>query len=187
MRLTHVEYMLSTQPSFLEIAIDCAFFTLAVQKVWIKGASENWSNTSITLSINSDTMSLSDKYTTFQARLTILKTIAKKIPLTVSLATKTDKIPEIFKSIPVPRDADKHWEVFNRRMDLLFGEDVRDSAGRLKYFRRGALGLDMVIKYIQEESEHSTLIWDLAQIKVDRLITEIETLMYVTIPDGKLN
>ncbi|KAJ7803870.1 hypothetical protein B0H13DRAFT_1931102 [Mycena leptocephala] len=78
----------------------------------------------------------------------LVKKIAKLtlfLPETVPLATEEDDIPRRIFELEgedgtVPR-------TFNRRVDILFGEYVRDSDGRLRYVRRGNLGMDCVVKY----------------------------------------
>ncbi|KAJ7919968.1 hypothetical protein B0H13DRAFT_2319892 [Mycena leptocephala] len=59
---------------------------------------------------------------------------------------------------------------FNRRVDILFGEHVRDSDGRLKYVRRGNLGMDCVVKYLESiHWESAKIPLDLAQGKLARI------------------
>ncbi|KAJ7436367.1 hypothetical protein B0H11DRAFT_1936719 [Mycena galericulata] len=58
---------------------------------------------------------------------------------------------------------------FNRRMDVLFGEDLRDAGGRLKYVATGKHGMGAVVKYLK------TVPWaelqcHIARPKLDRLI-----------------
>ncbi|KAJ6593318.1 hypothetical protein B0H19DRAFT_17359 [Mycena capillaripes] len=64
---------------------------------------------------------------------------------------------------------------FNRRMDVLFGEDLRDAAGRLKYVAAGKHGMSAVVKYLK------TVPWaelqcTIVQPKLDRIIRELEFL-----------
>ncbi|KAJ7658004.1 hypothetical protein B0H17DRAFT_1145720 [Mycena rosella] len=66
---------------------------------------------------------------------------------------------------------------FNRPFDILFGEDCRGGDGRLKNIRRGALGMTCVVDYL--ESIHwasAGLPLDLAQIKLQRVVAELEHL-----------
>lgn len=120
-----------------------------------------------------------DLYLKFLERLKVLKVVSKNIPQTVSLATKKDHIYEVFQKIPIPENIEEQWEIFNLRMDLLFGEDVCGSDGRLSNFRRGTQGIDLVIQYLETEAKAKTLLWDLARIKVDRLIDKIMEIKYI--------
>ncbi|KAF4611808.1 hypothetical protein D9613_004630 [Agrocybe pediades] len=113
----------------------------------------------------------------FTAKLDKLKELIKKLPSTVLRASEEDRISQVFKSIPVEKDIAKHWEIFNRRMDSLFGSELRNEKGRLLNFKKGPLGLDLVIAYIDECVGSGTLQWDLAAIKVDRLVNECEELI----------
>ena len=116
-------------------------------------------------------------YKLFSEKLGALKDLVTKLPRTVFVATKNDRIFQVFTAIPVPADSDKHWEVFNRRMDSLFGEDVRDEQGRLTNVKRGEYGMDMVVKYVEEAIEAGFLFWDIGLIKIEHLIAEIQNLM----------
>ena len=108
-----------------------------------------------------------------------LKALVKILPRTVPFGTKHDRIYQVFDNIPVPNDVEQHWETFNCRMDNLFGEELRDAAGRLLNVKRGLFGMDMVIKYFDEACQAGNLMWDLASIKVDRLVVELKFLTYV--------
>ncbi len=117
-------------------------------------------------------------FTVFNEKLKILKQLTKALPTTVFLANPSDRIPEVFKSIPEENDVSTHWETFNRRMDALFGHELRDpESGRLIHVRRGALGVDAVLGYLQRVTDAGNLNWDLAAIKVDRLIVEFKEIM----------
>ena len=116
-------------------------------------------------------------FTIFSNLVTELQALLKKLPKSVPPATRQDKICEVFIKIPIPFDPTQDWEVFNRRMDALFSEDLRDASGRLYHLKRGAFGLDMVIAYIVQVMAGGNLIWDIAAIKVDRLVRELKVLM----------
>ena len=115
-------------------------------------------------------------YGNFSQKLNLLKGLARQLPSTVPLATKDDCIVEVFTSIPVSENPTDHWEIFNRRMNALFGNELRNSDGRLLNIKRGAFGIDLVLKYFDDATSKGTLDWDLAAIKVDRLITEFQIL-----------
>ena len=115
-------------------------------------------------------------YRAFSQKIDRLKGLAKSLPSTVPVATKDGRIVEVFTNIPVTEDPAEHWQTFNRRMDALFGHELRDSNGRLLNVKRGPFGIDLVLKYLDDAASEGTLNWDLAAIKIDRLITEFEIL-----------
>jgi len=115
-------------------------------------------------------------YRVFSQKIDHLKVLAKQLPSTIPIATKDDRIVEVFTKIPVSDNPAEHWEIFNRRMDVLFGNELRDSNGRLRHVKRGTLGIDLVLEYFDDAASKGTLNWDLAAIKIDRLITEFQIL-----------
>ncbi|KAK7047043.1 hypothetical protein R3P38DRAFT_3423826 [Favolaschia claudopus] len=63
---------------------------------------------------------------------------------------------------------------FNRRFDILFGEDTRDNNGRLRYMRRGPMGMDLVVKYLEGIHWQTAAIpLDLAKLKLERVVAEL--------------
>ncbi|KAK7007345.1 hypothetical protein R3P38DRAFT_3597666 [Favolaschia claudopus] len=63
---------------------------------------------------------------------------------------------------------------FNRRFNILFGEDTRDNDGRLKYMRRGPMGMDLVLKYLDSIHWQTAQIpLDLAKLKLGRVVAEL--------------
>jgi hypothetical protein len=118
-------------------------------------------------------------YKDFFTKVTNLTALAKDIPETVPLATKDDEICRIFEKFPLPEQMSEDWEIFNRRMDILFGENVRDGNGRLSNLRRGPYGMDLVIEYLLQVTERGFLLWEAALVKVERIIKEITLLMYI--------
>jgi hypothetical protein len=115
-------------------------------------------------------------YELFSKKVDELKDLTKRLPKSVPLALQSDKICQVFKNIPVPEEPSEHWPTFNRWMDNLFGNELRDGEGRLLYVKRGAFGMDMVVQYFNEAKEAGNLEWDIATIKVDRLIEEFKIL-----------
>lgn len=115
----------------------------------------------------------------FAEKLTILKSLTKLLPNTVPVATKNDKIFQVFTSIPLNNNPEEEWPIFNRRMDAIFGHELRDSSGRLLHVRRGKLGMDLVLEYFDDAVSKGSLNWDLASIKLDRLVEEFKILRYV--------
>jgi hypothetical protein len=115
-------------------------------------------------------------FRSFYQKIDQLRGLAKQLPPTVPIATKDDRIVEVFTNIPVSENPAEHWETFNRRMDALFGNELCDSNGRLLNVKRGAFGIDLVLAYFNDAASKGALNWDLAAIKVDRLITELQIL-----------
>ncbi|KAF8888702.1 hypothetical protein CPB84DRAFT_1461956 [Gymnopilus junonius] len=123
----------------------------------------------------------------FEKRLTALKELTRKLPSIIPLAKETDRINEIFNKIPVPGPANNDPDitvssVFNRRMDILFGEDVRDGNGRLKYILRGKFGMDMVTEYFSSSLATGALSLGTAMVKLERLVKELEVLCSANAP-----
>ncbi|CAK5275060.1 unnamed protein product [Mycena citricolor] len=86
-----------------------------------------------------------------------------------------NKILRVLTSTPA--DDDTVASVFNRRFDILFGEDCRDEGGRMKYIRRGKEGMDLVVAYlasIQWDSEDNLL--GIAPIKLQQMVAELRHL-----------
>jgi hypothetical protein len=76
------------------------------------------------------------------------------------------------------KERDTPHETFNGRFDALFGEDCRDSDGRLHHVRQGKFGMGLVVSYL------SKINWtgfplDLVELKLQRLVTELKYLQYV--------
>lgn len=119
-------------------------------------------------------------YKTFVEKLDLLEEVSRGIPASVPMARKNHLIAVTFENIPVPDNTPLHWEVFNRRMDALFGDDVRDpKTGRLLNIARGPFGMVLVISYLRQTVEAGSIPWDLGLIKVERLISEIQKIWYV--------
>jgi len=105
-------------------------------------------------------------YKDFFTKVTNLTALIKDIPETVPLATKDDEIYRIFEKFPLPEQMSEDWEVFNRRMDILFGENVRDRNGHLSNLRHGPYGMDLVTEYLLGVMERGFLLWE-ALVKVE--------------------
>jgi hypothetical protein len=119
-------------------------------------------------------------HTAFTGQVCKLKALALVLPDNVPLATEKDRINEVFTKFPsVAADDEDYWLVFNRRMDALFGEDVRNSDGRLQHVMRGPFGMDMVVPYLEEAIVSGQLQWAAAQPKFTRLVDELQHLVYV--------
>ncbi len=111
-----------------------------------------------------------------------LKDLASRLPKTVPTGKMTDKL---YRTIAYARGEDE-WVTFNRRFDILFGEDCRDEAGRLHQIRRGAHGMDLVCEYLSElmtkpSSETRVLDYELMKVKLTRVVEEMRHLWYVSL------
>ena len=96
------------------------------------------------------------------------------------------------KSVPNENTKDKIWtvmhspegeapfETFNKRFDALFGEDCRDSDGRLHFIRQGKNGMGLVCAYLNTLDWTADVPLDLVEIKLQRLSTELIHLRYAS-------
>ncbi|KAJ6528830.1 hypothetical protein B0H19DRAFT_533319 [Mycena capillaripes] len=112
--------------------------------------------------------------TAMETLVTRIDQLSRALPKTVALGTRDDQIYHAMHRIHGPDDTDGP-STFNRRMDFLFGEDCRNSDGRLHHVRRGANGMTLIVKYL-EKVEWSAMICDIATIKLNRIIVELEFL-----------
>jgi hypothetical protein len=104
-------------------------------------------------------------------------TLANALPSSVPNGSKEDKIWVVMNS-----DGGKtQHETFNKRFDAMFGEDCRDSHGRLHHVRRGKLGIGLVCLYLTN-LDWTDIPLDLAEIKLQRLLVELKQLQYVFNP-----
>ena len=71
--------------------------------------------------------------------------LTKILPKSVPEATRKDHIYEVMTTVT----GDSLWETFNRRFDILFGEDCRDQEGQLHLIRRGKSGMHAVGNYLR--------------------------------------
>ena len=83
--------------------------------------------------------------------------------------TSTNNLPV---NAGYPDDVDEAWEVFDRRMNSIFGEELRDGSGRLLNFKRGPLGMDMVADYLEicYKLPIDKFQWEAAMPKITRLL-----------------
>lgn len=92
------------------------------------------------------------------------------LPDTIPEAEKTDVIYTAMK-----KTAESAFATFNRRFDAFAAEDTRSKeSGRLQYIRRGRLGLNAVCAYLKRVLDEPGLQYDLMDIKLERLIKELE-------------
>jgi hypothetical protein len=94
----------------------------------------------------------------------------------VPKGTKDDKIWSVMNTA----EGDSPYETFNRRFDVLFGEDCRDSSGRLQHVRQGKLGLGIVVSYLLKIDWTQDFPLDLVELKLQRLVTELKHLQCVS-------
>ena len=94
------------------------------------------------------------------------------MPPSVQTGTKDDKIYLVMNSA----EGEDAFETFNRRFDVMFGEDCRDPAGRLQHIRRGKLGMGVVCSYLSNIDCVKGFPLDLVEIKLQRLMTELDFL-----------
>ena len=71
-------------------------------------------------------------------------------------------------------------ETFNQQFDAMFAEDCRDSVGHLHYVRQGKLGMGLVVSYLSKINWTTGFPLDLVELKLQRLITELKNLQYVS-------
>jgi hypothetical protein len=96
----------------------------------------------------------------------------------------SDSVPKGTKDVKIwsvmnTDECNTPHETFNRRFDAMFGEDCRDSNGRLHHLRQGKVGINLVVSYLSKINWTSVPL-DLAEIKLQRLITELKLLQYVS-------
>ena len=104
-----------------------------------------------------------------------ITTLSNGLPHSIEQGTKEDKIWSVMNT----RECDIAHETFNRRFDALFGEDCRDSGGRLQYIRKGKLGLGRVCSYLSKVDWADNFPLDIVEIKLRRLVVELNHLWYV--------
>lgn len=76
------------------------------------------------------------------------------------------------------QQGDTPFETFNKRFDALFGQDCRDSDGRLHHIRQGKNGMGLICAYLNSIKWTSDIPLDLVEIKLLRLSTELRHLRY---------
>ncbi|KAG6863128.1 hypothetical protein C0993_012772 [Termitomyces sp. T159_Od127] len=110
--------------------------------------------------------------TSIQSLVKTLAALSTNLPLSVKPGTKGDKIWSVMNT----EQGETLHETFNRRFDAMFGEDCRDSSGRLEHVRRGKLGLGLVCSYLAKLDWADGFPLDIVEIKLERLISELKHL-----------
>lgn len=124
--------------------------------------------------------SLQKQYQTFQDAVAALEKAKKALPTSVPLAPKDGRIATVFSNLPVPQSPIEHWEIFDRRMNALYGEDTRNTTtGLLSNLQRGKYGLDLVVSYIQDMTKAGNLDWVAGLPKIERITVDLNKLKYV--------
>jgi hypothetical protein len=120
-----------------------------------------------------------DYYRIFLKHVKDLDALCPSLLNKLPKATDNDRIASIFRKVPVSNDPLESWEVFNRRMDLLFAEEMRDKVtGYLSNIARGPFGMDLVITYLKDvvKENNSGFQWNAAMPKVLRLVNDFKKL-----------
>jgi hypothetical protein len=104
-----------------------------------------------------------------------ITSLSNVLPPSIQQGTKDDKIWCVMNA----GERDTAHETFNRRFDAMFGEDCRDSDGRLLHIRRGKLGMALVASYLSKIDWAHDFPLDIVEIKLQRLLTELKHLQYV--------
>ena len=102
--------------------------------------------------------------------------LVKQLPSSVPEATREDKISRVMRA-DIPHGETQH-ETFNRRFDALFGEDCRDTTGRLHHIKRGRSGMMLVSTYLTRviDSDDIKKNVDIVALKLERIKNELEYL-----------
>jgi hypothetical protein len=98
--------------------------------------------------------------------------LASHLPESIPLATKEDKIYEVFTS----KRSGNDFQIFNRLFDNVFGADLMDSEANFRYLRRGPLGIGLVVEYLSVIPIQN-LTRQLMLIKLDRIYDNFLTLV----------
>ncbi|KAJ7459621.1 hypothetical protein B0H11DRAFT_1924246 [Mycena galericulata] len=99
--------------------------------------------------------------------------LSAQLPDTVAEASDTDDVHRVITTLSGIDGSVAG--TFNHRFDVLFGQECRDSDGRLKNIRRGDYGMLCVVEYLQSiHWESAGIPLDLAQLKLARIVEELE-------------
>jgi len=77
------------------------------------------------------------------------------------------------------QEGDMLFETFNKRFDMLFGQDCHNSDGRLHHIYQGKNDMGVICAYLNKIDWNCNFPLDLAKIKLLRLKTELTHLRYV--------
>ncbi|KAK1227395.1 hypothetical protein PQX77_009610 [Marasmius sp. AFHP31] len=104
----------------------------------------------------------------------LLRTLTSKLPNTVREASEQDVIYTAFQNVLESNDPSEGWEIVNRRMDILFGQQERDANGKLKNIMRGKFGMDLVLEYLERAAKSGCIIWDAIQPRLARIASDMQ-------------
>ncbi|KAF6744658.1 hypothetical protein DFP72DRAFT_1093429 [Ephemerocybe angulata] len=124
----------------------------------------------------------------FARYFSTIKAKTPLLPASIPLAKIDSRIQQVFNNIPADGPADEAFEVFDRRFNALYHEDLRDAAtGRLPNFERGQHGLDLVITYLQSivDGNPSGFQWNAGVPKLVRIAKEIKILMDLSATESR--
>jgi len=111
--------------------------------------------------------------TTIQQITELIKTVvalSNSLPKSIPSATTKDKIYIVLNTA----EGATTFETFNRHFDALFGEDCRNSEGRLHHIRQGKIGMGLVCSYLNKiDWSDVDIPLDLVEKKLVRLNTEL--------------
>ncbi|KAF7305351.1 hypothetical protein HMN09_00787000 [Mycena chlorophos] len=104
-----------------------------------------------------------------------IETSTERLPTTISEALRGGEIQRVLTEVEGP-DGDVA-STFNRRFDILYGEDCRDGQGRLANVQRGDFRLRLVVQYLKSIAwESGAVLIDIASVKLERLAKELDLL-----------
>ena len=104
-----------------------------------------------------------------------ITTLSNALPQSIQQSMKDNKIWHVMNA----GEHDMGHETFNCWFDALFGEDFRDTSGRLLHIRRGKLGLGLVTLYLSKINWAHGFPLDIIKIKLQCLLTELKQLQHV--------
>src|SRR5262245_3208250 len=104
-----------------------------------------------------------------------ITTLSNALPQSIRQGTKQDKIWSMMNA----GECDTAEETFICRFDAMFGEDCRDSNGRLLHIRRGKLGMGLITAYLSKIDWANGFALDIVEIKLQCLVTELKHLQCI--------
>lgn len=96
--------------------------------------------------------------------------LSRNLPVSLPKALSDDYIQHVLTAVK----GDDEWETFNRRMDLLFAENLRGVDGYLPNIKGGRFGMRAVAKYLNGiDTEASWFLAAPAILKLERVNNEL--------------
>jgi hypothetical protein len=109
---------------------------------------------------------------TIKQLVKVINALSSSLSDAVPKGSQDDKIWSVMNT----KEGDTPHETFNRRFDVLFGEDCRDSGGHLHHIRQGKLGMGLIISYLLKIDWLEDFPLDLVELKLQRLVDELKYL-----------